>query len=138
MLLALSNVTYVLIGWFKFLLLKFLYEYGPWWCYNFVSNPTEVPSCQNDIIIYLKWLKMCNLDLSLFVSPNTVKLLYILKCMRSPEISIIHHYWYYKIQECLAWYNFQENVIIWCVQTLIYACYVYIIRWLRIFIISLV
>jgi len=30
MLLALSNVTYVLIGWFKFLLLKFLYEYGPW------------------------------------------------------------------------------------------------------------
>ena len=30
MLLALSDVTYVLIGWFKFLLLKFLYEYGPW------------------------------------------------------------------------------------------------------------
>jgi len=30
MLLALSNVTYVYkIGWFKFLLLKFLYEYGP-------------------------------------------------------------------------------------------------------------
>jgi len=29
MLLALSDVTYVLIGWFKFLLLKFLYEYGP-------------------------------------------------------------------------------------------------------------
>jgi len=29
MLLALSNVTYVLIGWFKFLLLKFLYEYWP-------------------------------------------------------------------------------------------------------------
>ena len=29
MLLALSNVTYVLIGWFKCLLLKFLYEYGP-------------------------------------------------------------------------------------------------------------
>ena len=28
-LLALSDVTYVLIGWFKFLLLKFLYEYGP-------------------------------------------------------------------------------------------------------------
>jgi len=27
MLLALSDVTYVLIGWFKFLLLKFLYEY---------------------------------------------------------------------------------------------------------------
>ena len=25
-----SDVTYVLIGWFKFLLLKFLYEYGPW------------------------------------------------------------------------------------------------------------
>ena len=31
MLLALSNVTYVLIGWFKFLLLKFLYEYGAWY-----------------------------------------------------------------------------------------------------------
>jgi len=30
MLLALSDVTYVLIGWFKFLLLKFLYEYWPW------------------------------------------------------------------------------------------------------------
>jgi len=30
MLLALSDVTYVLIGWFKFLLLKFLYEYGPY------------------------------------------------------------------------------------------------------------
>jgi len=30
MLLALSDVTYVLIGWFKFLLLKFLHEYGPW------------------------------------------------------------------------------------------------------------
>jgi len=30
MLLALSNATYVLIGWFKFLLLKFLYEYWPW------------------------------------------------------------------------------------------------------------
>jgi len=29
MLLALSDVTYDLIGWFKFLLLKFLYEYGP-------------------------------------------------------------------------------------------------------------
>jgi len=29
MLLALSNLTYVLIGWFKFLLLMFLYEYGP-------------------------------------------------------------------------------------------------------------
>ena len=29
MLLALSDVIYVLIGWFKFLLLKFLYEYGP-------------------------------------------------------------------------------------------------------------
>jgi len=29
MLLALSNVTYVLIGWFNFLLLKFLYEYWP-------------------------------------------------------------------------------------------------------------
>jgi len=31
MLLALSDVTYVLIGWFKFLLLMFLYEYRP--CY---------------------------------------------------------------------------------------------------------
>ena len=31
MLLALSHVTYVLIGWFKFLLLKFLYEYRPWY-----------------------------------------------------------------------------------------------------------
>ena len=30
MLLALSYVTYVFIGWFKFLLLKFLYEYWPW------------------------------------------------------------------------------------------------------------
>jgi len=30
MLLALFDVTYVLIGRFKFLLLKFLYEYGPW------------------------------------------------------------------------------------------------------------
>jgi len=29
MLLALSYVTYVFIGWFKFLLLKFLYEYWP-------------------------------------------------------------------------------------------------------------
>ena len=29
MLLALSNATYVLIGWFKFLLPKFLYEYWP-------------------------------------------------------------------------------------------------------------
>jgi len=29
MLLALSDVTYVLIGWFKFWLLKFLYEYRP-------------------------------------------------------------------------------------------------------------
>ena len=29
MLLFLSNATYVLIGWFKFLLLKFLYEYWP-------------------------------------------------------------------------------------------------------------
>jgi len=34
MLLALSNVTNVLIGWFKFLLLKFLDEYWPCavWC----------------------------------------------------------------------------------------------------------
>jgi len=30
MLLALSDVNYVFIGWFKLLLLKFLYEYGPW------------------------------------------------------------------------------------------------------------
>ena len=29
MLLSLSDVTYVLIGWFKFSLVKFLYEYGP-------------------------------------------------------------------------------------------------------------
>jgi len=29
MLLAFSDVTFVLIGWFKFLLLKFIYEYGP-------------------------------------------------------------------------------------------------------------
>jgi len=36
MLLALSNVTYVLIGWFNFLLLKFLYEYGPCSAYRFV------------------------------------------------------------------------------------------------------
>ena len=29
MLLALSDITYVLIGWFNFLLLKFPHEYGP-------------------------------------------------------------------------------------------------------------
>jgi len=41
MLLALSDVTYVLIGWFKFLLLKFLYEYGPWQDGRTSSEPSS-------------------------------------------------------------------------------------------------
>jgi len=39
MLLALSNATYVLIGWFKFLLLKFLYEYVTCLCVAAMVGP---------------------------------------------------------------------------------------------------
>ena len=48
MLLALSDVTYVLIGRFKFLLLKFLYEYGPWFQLNTEWTQIEVIDLIND------------------------------------------------------------------------------------------
>jgi len=48
MILALSNVTYVLNVWFKFLLLKFLYEYWPWTipncCFKACFNIQACPS----------------------------------------------------------------------------------------------
>jgi len=60
MLLALSYVTYVFIGWFKFLILKFLYEYWPWspfldlnanhmtWLQSLAENKNCVDGEEND------------------------------------------------------------------------------------------
>ena len=44
MLLALSNVIYFLISWFKFLLPKFLYEYWPWCQVQVLAIPGRASS----------------------------------------------------------------------------------------------
>jgi len=51
MLLALSNVTYVLIGLFKFLLIKFLYEYGP----SLTSLQTDLEGSSRRLLGSFEW-----------------------------------------------------------------------------------
>ena len=64
MLLALSDVTYVLIGWFKFSLLKLLYEYGPW-CLLYSSwrcrpSPASLSTWDRNLQTRMKWVNMCS------------------------------------------------------------------------------
>jgi len=68
MLLALSYVTYVFIGWFKFLLLKFLYEYWPlvftsdkWQTYE-PKIDKQVVCCHTSVISFNTFLKIMTLN----------------------------------------------------------------------------